>query len=94
MSNSISQEFIEIGLNMTLHEVSKVIELVAKEPKYLVTRLELPLFVIKIIEISLKDQNNDSHVVSKVMELVAKAKSPLLLCAMSLHIHCKSWNKV
>ena len=38
----------------------------------------MPLFVIKIIEISLKDQNNDSHVVSKVMELVAKGQKSLV----------------
>ena len=53
----------ETGLNDQtnyFHVVFKVIDLAAKDPKVFCYRTKLPLFLIKIIEIGLNDQNNDS----------------------------------
>ena len=51
----------EIGLNDQGNDyvISKMVKLVAKDPKVLVTMIKLPSFVIKI-EIGLNDQYNYS----------------------------------
>ena len=44
---------------MTLHFVTKVLKLVAKGQKSLVTMLKMALFVLKCIDMVLNDQDND-----------------------------------
>ena len=44
---------------MTLHVVTKVLKLVAKDQKFLVTMLKMALFALKYIDTIVNDQDND-----------------------------------
>ena len=44
---------------MTLHVVTKVLKLVAKGQKSLVTTLKMALFALKCIDMVVNDQDND-----------------------------------
>ena len=44
---------------MTLHVISKVLKLVAKDQKSLVTMLKMALFALKCTDMVVNDQDND-----------------------------------
>ena len=56
--------------------MTKVLKLVAKGQKSLVTMLKMALFSLKCVDMVVNDQSNDFNVITKVLKLVAKGKCP------------------
>ena len=63
---------------MTFHIVTKVLKLVVKGKKSLVTMLKMALFALKCIDMVVNDQDNNFTCVTRVLKLVAKGQLSLI----------------
>ena len=63
---------------MTLHVITKVLKLVAKGQKSLVTMLKMALFALKCIDMVVNDQIMTLHFINKVLKFVAKGQKSLV----------------